>query len=130
MFRGTNYKSYHWHATVWSHQLSSPSVARLPLSQRTISRLPTVFSRHWPWWPTKHLSTLPSTAACYQTRTNTNFALLILELVSPPPERPRNSVTEVFHVLVLMFGTVYHLHSELRTWRFKRVLKTYLFTFV
>ena len=31
------------------------------------------------------------------------------------PERLRDSVTEVFQLLVLKFGTVYHLHSGLQT---------------
>jgi len=38
--------------------------------------------------------------------------------VTPPPrERLRDSVAEVFQLLVLKFGTVYRLHSGLRTWR-------------
>jgi len=32
-----------------------------------------------------------------------------------PPDRLRDSVTEVFQLLVLKFGTVYHLHSGLWT---------------
>jgi len=46
--------------------------------------------------------------------TYTRSALLKLELVSPP-ERLRDLVTEVFQLLILNFGTVYHLRSGLRT---------------
>ena len=78
-----------------------------------ISRLPAVFSRHW---PAKHVSTSPTTAAWYQTRTDANSALLTLELVSLPLlKRLRNSVTEVFQLLVINFGMVYHLCSGLRS---------------
>jgi len=78
-----------------------------------ISRLPTGFSRHW---PVKHPLTSPTTAAWYQTQTVAASALLTLEHVSPH-ERLRDSVTEVYQLLVLKFGTVYRLHSGLRTWR-------------
>jgi len=85
-----------------------------------VSRLPAVFSRHW---PSKHPSTSPSptTTTWYQTWTDANSALLALELVSPP-ERLRNWVTEVFQLLVLKFGTVYHLHCGLWTWRLTHFL--------
>jgi len=78
-----------------------------------ISGLPAGFSRHW---LAKHPPTSPTTAAWYQTRTVADSALLTLERVSPP-ERLLDSVTEVFQLLVLKFGTVYRLHSGLRTWR-------------
>jgi len=43
-----------------------------------------------------------------------NSALLTLELVSPPPpDRLCDSVTEVFQLLVLKLGTVYHVWSGL-----------------
>jgi len=45
-----------------------------------ISRFPAGFFRHW---PAKHLPTSPTTAAWYQTRTDANSGLLILELVTP-----------------------------------------------
>ena len=77
-----------------------------------ISRLPAGFTGHW---PAKDPSTLPTTVAWYQTRTVADSALLTLELVSPP-ERLRDSVTKVFQLLVLKFGTVYRLHSGLWTW--------------
>jgi len=95
-----------------------------------ISRLPAVFSRHW---PAKHTPTSLTTAAWYQTRTVADSALLTLELVSPP-ERLRDSVAEVSQLLVLKFATVYHapaLHApDLMFDCFKRGLKTYLFTLV
>jgi len=62
------------------------------------------------------LTYLPMVAAWYQTWTVTDSALLTLELVSPP-ESLRDSVTEVFQLLVLKFGTVFRLNSRLRTWR-------------
>ena len=72
-----------------------------------ISRLLAGFSRHW---PAKHPPTSTTTVAWYP-----DSALLTLEHVSPP-EHLRDSVTEVFQLLVLKFGTVYRLHSWLRTW--------------
>jgi len=60
-------------------------------ANKFISRLPAVFSRHW---LAKHLLTSPMTAA----------------------ERLRDSVTEIFKLLVLKFGTVYHLCCGLQTW--------------
>jgi len=53
----------------------------LPVRQSVISRLPAVFSRHW---PTNHPPTSPTTAAWYQTRTVADSALLTLELASSP----------------------------------------------
>jgi len=83
-----------------------------------ISRLLAVFSRHW---PAKHPPTLPTTATWYQTRTVTDSALPPSDirtcLTLPPLEHLCDSVSEVFQLLVLKFGTVYRLHSGLRTWR-------------
>jgi len=70
-----------------------------------ISRLSAVFSRHPP--------TLPTIAAWYYTQTDANFAFRPLDI--------RRNFFSVFQLLVLKFGTVYHLCSRLRTWRLRPI---------
>jgi len=135
------------------YSISDSLIQRLQSVQNAAARLVTGTQRsdHTPvlrqlhWLPVRQRIHIKIACCVFQAMTGQATAYLaddcrlilgpsqtpLLELVSPPPlESPRDSVTEVFRLLVDKFGMVYPPALRDFTFDFKGGFKTCLFTLV